>query len=520
MERSAASSPHSTAAHHWWELPSRQEVLLIGIKYWRIFLGLLVASMFLYAEERLREMDSQFFQPSLQGVLGLTHYQLGRYSQAAQAYRADLRNGGWRKWATGDKAYSALLQGNLREAIRLAETRILENEDDIEAWLTLGEATLEEGNVRRAAGAFDHVVALKDTHYDALLLSAIAHTQSGDITKATDRLRLALRNNSTGYRITTFLSVLQTAGDLRQDSSHTARWCLLAHYYRYLRIFDPSNSKWAREAATRAINAGDRIDDAYITLGILEDKVGNYDAALPYFLKAVEANPQNAEAYRWAANAYRHRGSDLLNEYEMWKGAYRASSSNGFYRNGLVAFLTERFGDYPQALELVQQALQSEPDNTELILTAANIYQRLGNHEVAIRAYREILKLKPRSPHIYDAIGYSLIFLGRYDDAIASFQAALVIDPGRFVSHKGLGAVYSRQGRNADVIREYETAVKMGDDDVDSRAFLCNQYWAANRYEEAEACLKYVLTREPHHKSAMQLYPYIAKALEHSHHER
>jgi tetratricopeptide (TPR) repeat protein len=204
----------------------------------------------------------------------------------------------------------------------------------------------------------------------------------------------------------------------------------------------------------------------------------------------------------------------------MWKGAYRASSSNGFYRNGLVAFLTERFGDYPQALELVQQALQSEPDNTELILTAANIYQRLGNHEVAIRAYREILKLKPRSPHIYDAIGYSLIFLGRYDDAIASFQAALVIDPGRFVSHKGLGAVYSRQGRNADVIREYETAVKMGDDDVDSRAFLCNQYWAANRYEEAEACLKYVLTREPHHKSAMQLYPYIAKALEHSHHER
>jgi tetratricopeptide (TPR) repeat protein len=519
MEPSSESSVQRTP-HGWWEFPNREEVFLIAIKYRRVLLGLLVAILILFAEERLRVMDHRFFQPSYQGVLGLAHYQLGRYAQAARAYRADLRTGGWREWSNGDRAYSALLQGHLREAITLAEMRTMEEPEDTEAWLTQGEATLEEGDVRRAAEIFDHIVARDKTHYDALLLSAVAHSRSGDSDKATDRLRQALRNNSGGDRITAFLSALETAGNLRQDSSDSGRWCLLAHYYRYLRIFDPSNAGYARDAARKAIAAGTRIDDAYITLGVLEDKTGDHDAALPYFVKAVDANPQNAEAYRWAANMYRHRGSDLLNEYQMRKGAYRAASSDELYRSGLVAFLTERFGDYPQALDLIQQALQSDPHNTDLLLTAADLHQRLGQHEIAIHEYREMLELQPGNPHIHDAIGYSLTSLERYDDAIASFQKAISMNSGRPESHRGLAAVYALQRRNADAIREYETVIEMGGGDISTRAALCGQYWAANRYQDAEACLKYVLRWDPHNKSAMQLYPYVANALEHSRHER
>jgi tetratricopeptide (TPR) repeat protein len=519
MEPSSESSVLH-APHRWWEVPSRQELFLIAITYRRVLLGLLVAMLFLVVEERLRVMDHRFFQPSYQGVLGLAHYELGHYARAAHAYRADLRAGGWREWDHGDQSYRALLQGNLREAIKLAQMRTMEEPEDTEAWLTQGEATLEEGDVRRAAEIFDRIVGIDKTHYDALLLSAVAHSRSGDIDKATDRLRQALRNNSSGDRITAFLSALETAGDLRQDSSDSGRWCLLAHYYRYLRIFDRSNAGYARDAATKAIAAGTRIDDAYITLGVLEDKTGDHDAALPYFMKAVDANPQNAEAYRWAANMYRHRGSDLLNEYQMWKGAHRVSPSDELYRNGLVAFLTERFGDYPQALDLIQQALQSEPHNTELMLTAANLHQRLGQHEIAIREYREILELQPGRPHIHDAIGFSLMFLEHYDDAVASFQKAISMNSRRPESHRGLGSVYALQKRTADSIREYETVIQMGDDDIGTRASLCGQYWASNRYRDAESCLKYVLRRDPHNTSAMQLYPYVANALEHSRHER
>ena len=81
------------------------------------------------------------------------------------------------------------------------------------------------------------------------------------------------------------------------------------------------------------------------------------------------------------------------------------------------------------------------------------------------------------------------------------------------------GTVYAVQGRIADAIREYETVLEMGDGDINTRTFLCHQYWVTNRYREAESCLKYVLRHDPHNKSAIQLYPYVTAGLEHSKHE-
>src|SRR5262249_11724572 len=161
------------SSHRWWDLPSREEVLLIAIKYRAILFGLFVAILFLHAEERFRAMDERLFQPSSEGVYGLAQYEFGHYTKAAQAYRADLRTGGWREWTNGDEAYTALLQGNLSEASRLADLRLTSQPDDLEAWLTQGEVALEKGNVKQASGAFDHAVSLNGKHYDALLLSAV-----------------------------------------------------------------------------------------------------------------------------------------------------------------------------------------------------------------------------------------------------------------------------------------------------------------------------------------------------------
>ena len=519
MEAPGFSAPPQATAK--WRTFPRLEILgLFAVQYRRVLFGLVVALGVLFVQERHSSMDSRFFQFSGGGIRGLIQYEMGRYRSAALAYRADLRRESWKEWTTGDESYTALLKGNLSEAVQLAEVQLARQPDDTEAWLTQGEVALEEGDHHRAVSAFDHVVTLDNRNFDALLLSAIAHSRFGNIDKAINRMRQALRYNYAGHRITAFLWGLQTAGDLRLGSPDGGQWCLLAHFYRYLRIFDSSNATWARDAAIRAINSGSRIDDAYITLGVLEEKAGDYDAALPYFIQSVQTNPRNAEAYRRAANIYRHRGSDFLNEYQMWKGAYAASPSDGFYRDGLVAFLIERFGDYPQALELVRQALGEEPQNKELVERFASLHQRLGKHDDAIRLYRDLLALKPHNPGAWDAIGYSLSSLERYDEAAVAYQRALAINSIRPQSHSGLGAVYARQGRYADSIREYEAALEVGGDDINTRAYLCSQYWAVNRYDDAEACLKHVLQRDPHNKTAMQIYPYVMKGLEHSRHER
>jgi tetratricopeptide (TPR) repeat protein len=219
---------------------------------------------------------------------------------------------------------------------------------------------------------------------------------------------------------------------------------------------------------------------------VLKERQGDYDAALPYFLKAIELNSHNAEAYRAAANIYRHRGSDVLNEYRMWTGAVNAAPSDPFYLEYLSAFLSDRLGDYPKALQLLEQALSQDNGNIALLKRAAFVQQRLGLHERAIQTYRDILALQPQSPEMFDGIGNSLIALERYDEAIATYQAAMKMSPSRSQPHSGLGATYARQGKRHEAIREYETALELGEDSIDVHAYVCNQYSTAPTYRAAE----------------------------------
>ncbi|WP_053379863.1 tetratricopeptide repeat protein [Nitrospira moscoviensis] len=485
------------------------------ISYRRVVLGIIVAILFLYARERIEEMDGRLFQASFHGAQGLAYYLTGHYAKAATAYRAHLRDGGWRQWDTGDHAYRALLQGDVATAALAADQQLATQHDDLLALLTRGEVALAQRDFHAALLHFDQILEHDETHADALLLTAVAHTYAQAPNQAIDTLNRLLRSNRVEARLTTFLWTLEAVDELQEGTPDGLRWCLLAHYYRNLRIYDPSNAPLAAKAAYRAIELGGRPDDAYVTLGVLEDKRGDYDRALSFFLQAIDLNSLNAEAFRWAANIYRHRGSDLLNEYQMWKGAVEASPKDQLHRANLIAFLTERFGDYPQALEYVKAGLSESPQNQELLAQAAKLHFNLGRAEEAIGYYRQLLTLQPRNPAFYEAIGMSLETLERYDEAAQTYRMALAIDPARSYAHRGLGNVYANQKRVQESIVEYETAIRLGDNDLTLKTYLCQQYVYTGQYRQAATCLEQVLKRDPDNKGAQHLYPYVRKGLGH-----
>lgn len=142
---------------------------------------------------------------------------------------------------------------------------------------------------------------------------------------------------------------------------------------------------------------------------------------------------------------YRHQGSDLLNGYQMWKGAVEASPQDQFHRANLIAFLTERFADYPQALEYVKAWLSESPQDQELLNQAAKLYFNLGQMEKAIGFYRQLLVVQPKNHSLYEALGMTLETLERDNEAVQTYKMAFSLDPVRYSAHRGLGNVYAKQ---------------------------------------------------------------------------
>ncbi|MGH7321669.1 MAG: tetratricopeptide repeat protein, partial [Candidatus Rokuibacteriota bacterium] len=363
----------------------------------RIGLTVSVALLVLLSVRHLSRMDERFFRFSFPGLTGLALYLVGDYGKAARAYRADLTERLRHNPARVEPSWRALVEGDLVEAKRLAKAQVTSGGPAIHARLTLGEVALAEGNQAEALRWFDEVLQAEIDQYDALLLASVAHARLGAHGRAVEALNRALRHNRVETRPTAFLAALEIAGSLARMPTARRPWCLLAHYHRYLRIYDPSNARLAIRNAERAVEVGDRPDDAYLTIGIVHRRHQRPDLALQAFLRAIELNPRHPEALRWAAGIYADRG-DLASEYRLRKAAFEAVPDDPYHADHFYYLLFTKLGDYVQALALTRRSLERNPEDRESLARLGGIYRALGDDEQALEHYRKALALAPRDP--------------------------------------------------------------------------------------------------------------------------
>jgi tetratricopeptide (TPR) repeat protein len=463
--------------------------------------------------QRYLHMDERFFQPSEHGAAGLVFYLLGDYSRAAKAYRAhfaaEIRDSG----AIEDVTLESLLVGDHATATAMARARLGRDPGDVDALLTLGEVAYETGAFDEALRLFAEALEKQPEQFDALLLSSLASARAGDSAKAIESFNRALRYNRVESRLTTFLAFMEGTGELAKLRGPRAPLCVLAHYYRYFRIYDRSNANLVIAYAKKAIAAGDHPADAYLTMGITYEREGSREKALTALLSAIQIDPTHAYDHRWAAAVYSARG-DLANEYRMRKAAAELAPGDPFYALELVEFLEKRMADHLQALAVVRKILDAAPNNVEALAWAGSLHSSIGEYAQSIELYQRALSLSPRDPFLHDNLGYSLNEIGRVEEAIASFQTAVALDPEYRHAHLMLAHLYRGQRRIQETVTEYETAFRIRRPDAPELAELCTVYHLSSEYQRAAECFRQVLSVDPGNRIARNLLPYTLRNLQ------
>src|SRR5205823_3315906 len=119
--------------------------------------------------------------------------------------------------------------------------------------------------------------------------------------------------------------------------------------------------------------------DAYVTLGVLNEKAGRPDDALAAFEAARQADPRHAEAHRWAAVMYGQRG-DLLNEYRAITMALEVSGEL-FYADHFFEVAVNKIGDPARAAALLEPLVARAP----AAIAEAELARRLGDQDGQLR---------------------------------------------------------------------------------------------------------------------------------------
>src|SRR5690606_27624124 len=141
-------------------------------------------------------------------------------------------------------------------------------------------------------------------------------------------------------------------------------------------------------------------------------------------------------------------------------------------------------GWFPEALEHLQQAARSAPDDAEAYFLMGMLFDVLGEPERALAAYRRAMELAPDAAPYAVLMGDIYWSAGMLDEAQRAYEQALSEFPEAGTAHYGLARVLAAK-QSDGVIDTLRAAVQHAPDLIDARLLLGRLLRLNGELEEA-----------------------------------
>ena len=161
------------------------------------------------------------------------------------------------------------------------------------------------------------------------------------------------------------------------------------------------------------------------SLGLNKLRAGESTEALPFLSRAVELDPNFAQAYGVMSAAYASRGETELAAENSRKAYQLRDRESERMRLRIEAnYYMHGTGELEKAVSSYELLLQTYPRDSYFHDGLGGLYRRLGNPEKSVEELREALRLDPNNAYVYQNLGASLVNLNRLDEAEAVYKLA------------------------------------------------------------------------------------------------
>ena len=118
-------------------------------------------------------------------------------------------------------------------------------------------------------------------------------------------------------------------------------------------------------------------------------------------------------------------------------------------------------GNYEEAIECYDEALEQDPEYTTAYISRGNAKQEIGKCEEAIADYDKALDLDPEYAEAYNNRGNAKKQLGEVEAAMADYDKALDFDPEYAEAYSNRGTAKAKLGEVEAAIADYDKALDL-----------------------------------------------------------
>ena len=154
-------------------------------------------------------------------------------------------------------------------------------------------------------------------------------------------------------------------------------------------------------------------------------------------------------------------------------------------------------GRLPQAEQIYQQILQTDPSQPVALHLLGLIAHQVGDNEVAVDLITRALAVNPDFAEAYSNLGLALQDLGRLDDAVANYHKALAIKPDFAGAYNNLGNALYGLEKPDEAVTNYRKAIAIAPDFAEAHNNLGNALYVLEKLDEAVANYHRAIAVEP-----------------------
>ena len=129
-----------------------------------------------------------------------------------------------------------------------------------------------------------------------------------------------------------------------------------------------------------------------------------------------------------------------------------------------LGFVRWRQGKTGEAQQLMERALEVQPDNATFLVNLGTMLTSLGKPAAAVRHLQHALAVQPNLPSAHNNLANALRSLGQIDAAGRHYVAALAVQPDLPEAHNNLANIRKEQGNIAEALRHYRQALALRPD--------------------------------------------------------
>ncbi len=324
------------------------------------------------------------------------------------------------------------------------------NEDVRQIGSKLGVSTVLSGSCRKSGKRMRITAQLINTNDGYQVWSEVYDTDMEDIFQVQDEISLKILN-----RLKENFAHVQKHDPIVKPSTGNidAYNCYLLGLYHWNKS-NPEEIKKGMGCFEEAIRIDPRFSLPYCVLSYCYSFLGSaglipateaYPKAIDYTLKAIDLDPNNAEAHLSMATIKFFHNWDF-DGAEISLNKAHALNLNSSLINQVHGWFLIAKGDFNKAIEKMEQALVLDPLSLPLISNLGDAYAFAGRFDDALAKQDKAIEMDPRFRRAYESKGMLYLAKGEYDLAIENLEKyhKLIGNPMKGLST--LGHAYAAAG--------------------------------------------------------------------------